>query len=32
MPIIQFALNNIHVIDIVVKRCYFSRYGLQGFV
>jgi hypothetical protein len=29
---IPFALNNIHTIDIAMKGCSLSRYGLQGFV
>ena len=27
----QFALNNFHVIDFVLKQGSFSRHGLQGF-
>ncbi len=28
----KFALNKAHAIDFALKRCEFSRLGLQGFV
>jgi len=30
--LIEFALNNTHVIDFAMKQGGFSGYGLQGFV
>jgi glycosyltransferase involved in cell wall biosynthesis len=28
----SFTLNNAHTVDFAMKRCVFSRHGLQGFV
>jgi hypothetical protein len=28
----KFTLNNAHTVDFAMKRCVFSRHGLQGFV